>query len=339
MSDRGIQWCPHCRCPHRLSARICPTTAKPLESGLQRGFAARHALTGTVVDGKYLIGRVIGQGGFGIVFEAQNVQLGRAIAIKIVGHGADDAAFERLRREARIVAALQHPNVCDVYDLGCLEGVGPYLVTERLHGSTVQQRLRERRFFSVSETIQVITQVLSALQQAHATGVVHRDIKPGNVFLVERLGCPPLAKILDFGVAKDVMGTMTSLTRPGKVVGTPDFMAPEQLSGQPVTRATDLFAVGLLAYTMLTSRHPFAARSRMELQMRVLREEPDAMVTGEPSSQRVPRAIEDVIRRALAKRPEGRFPDAYAMQRELRRAALPLAIDDVEPLSSGTPST
>lgn len=336
MKRKGIRWCPHCSQPHRLTERVCPRTAKPLENSLHRSIDDLHPLLGAVLDGKYRVTRIIGRGGSGVVFEGENVHLRRPVAIKIVADATRDEAFERLRREAEIIASLQHPNVCDIYDLGWIHDVGPYLVTERLLGETIGERFLWSPTFTISDTVQIIVQVLSALQAAHAISIVHRDIKPQNVFLVERLGCAPVVKILDFGLAKNLSPNARALTRPGKMLGTPHYMAPEQLLGETVTPLTDLFAVGVLTYEMLTGHHPFAAETRVEVQTRILRDLPMSM---RAIRAHIPRSIEDVVFRAIAKDPRRRYSDAYAMQCELRRASLPIAMDEPEPASSDTHST
>lgn len=307
--------------------RVCPSTARPIDQAVQKRPQAAHPLTGAVLDGKYLVGRVIGQGAAGIVFEGQNVVLRRSVAIKIVRNPERQGAFERLRREAEIIAALRHPNVCDIYDLGWLEHVGPFLVTERLQGETIAERLRTIRAFSLRDATSVIEQILSALQEAHSRQIVHRDLKPGNIFLVDRLGCGALAKILDFGLAKDFSAVSRSNTRPGRLVGTLEYMSPEQLRAEPASASSDLFAVAVVMYEMLCGRHPFAGRSTLEVQARILRDDPDPMTTPGSNGPPIPRPVEDFLRRALSKPPEGRFRQAMAMQAELRRAAMPLLRD------------
>jgi eukaryotic-like serine/threonine-protein kinase len=285
-----------------------------------------HQLVGTLIDGRYRVLRVIGQGGLGIVFECENIVLRRAVALKIVSDLRRENAFERLRREAQIIAALQHPNICDVYDVGAIPYFGPYLVTERLYGETVAARFRWQRTMSPRETVDIVAQVLSGLHAAHIQSIVHRDIKPANVFIVDRLGCSPLVKILDFGLAKDLTAD-TTLTRPGKTLGTPQYMAPEQLLGVAVSGATDLFAVAVLAYEMLTGTHPFSVSSVSTTQARIL------SVTPEPPSRlnrRIPALLDEVLLRALAKVPRERYATAACMQQALMDA-LPLDDFDDEP--------
>lgn len=323
-----------------MNTKVCPATSRAIDSGVQKRVA--HPLVGATLDDRYRVGPVIGRGGAGIVFAGENIRLGRPVAVKVVADPELTVACERLQREARIISSLQHPNVCDVYDFGSVIGICPYLVMERLHGETIAQRVRTKRRFSVGAVAEIISQILSALQAAHASGIVHRDLKPQNVFLVDRLGCGPLVKILDFGLAKD-LSVQTSLTRAGRVVGTPEYLSPEQLTAQPASPSMDMFAIGIIMYEMLTGRHPFAASSRLEIQMRILHERPDPMnVPG--MRPMIPRRIEDIVLRALEKQPQRRFANPYAMQRELRRAMLPLvsqdhACEESAPASTDTGTT
>lgn len=326
----GIVWCPHCRQPHLLSETLCTKTGKPLTRGISRSEPGNHPLIGKTIDGKYRVLKILGQGGVGIVFEGLNVVLQRPVAIKIVNDRSAAERVERLKTEARIVASLQHPNVCDIYDFGEVPPFGPYLVTERLHGETLAQRFHWQPTFSVPDTIEIIVQMLSGLHAAHGQNIVHRDVKPQNVFLIDRLGCPPVAKILDFGMAKDLSANAAALTRPGRAVGTPQYMAPEQLRGEPVGPASDIFAVGVILYEMLTRRHPFSAGALVDMQVKIVRENPRP-----PSTRRrgLPLALDAVVMRALAKEPRARFADAYAMQRELLRA-IPPGYEDPSPEST-----
>lgn len=335
---RGIVWCPHCSQPHRLDDRVCPETGKALARGLHRESEHRHPLIGTVLDGRYRIDSVLGYGGAGIVFAGTNMALGRDVAIKLVKTARDEDSVERLRREASIIAAIQHPNICDIHHFGVVPLHGPYVVTERLVGETIAERLKWNRWLAAPNVIEVLVQILSALQAAHAANIVHRDVKPENVFLTERVGCPPLVKLLDFGLAKSLGNLEGSrqLTRPGKTMGTPLYMTPEQLMGEPVTPATDLFAVGLLAYLMLVGRHPFAANTILDVQARVLRRAPMPMSS---LYREVSPQLEAVIMKALEKNPHHRHPDAHAMQRALLTARASCEDDRGEPSSSYTPTT
>lgn len=329
---KGILWCPHCGQPHDLRDRLCNNTGKAIERRLHREGVPRHPLIGAVIDSRYRIEGFLGAGGNGIVFEGTNLALGREVAIKIVRSDTDDVAIERLRREATILSSLRHANVCDIYDFGIVRNVGPYVVTERLRGETIAERLKWQRCFKTVEGVELLVQILSALHAAHALQIVHRDVKPQNVFVIERLGCGPLVKLLDFGLAKNLSLSLSrQLTRPGKMVGTPHYMSPEQLMGLPVGPTSDLFSVGALAYEMLTGRHPFASTTIADMQAKILRENPRPMSYG---SRRVAPAVEAVIMRALAKRPEDRPRDAHSMQQLLQAALDYYDQEEADPPSS-----
>jgi eukaryotic-like serine/threonine-protein kinase len=328
--NSGILWCPHCRNPHRLGERYCPVTGKPLDSRVHHSstVARPHPLIGTMIDGKYEIVRRIGAGGMGEVFEAQNHVLRRSVAIKIVTNARVDAA-DRLRREAEVIASVQHPNICDVYDVGTMPDGSPYLVLERLTGDTLESA--RRRPLRVSRIVEIFLQILSALQHAHASGIVHRDLKPANVFLVERVGCLPLVKVLDFGFAKDISGRLRGMTRPGKTCGTPQYMSPEQLCARPLDGRSDLFSVGIILFEMLTRRHPFEGGSMVETTLRIVHEPPSDL----PRLRKKAAPLEALILKALAKHPRNRFGSAIEMQTALAEIELP---EDEAPASSDSQS-
>jgi serine/threonine-protein kinase len=319
MMRYGIVWCPHCRGPHKLGEPVCEVTGKKLDqrihkAGPQARFAdrrARHKLVGTEIDGKYLLTRRIGVGGMGEVFEAQNLILGRKVAIKLVAGTNKDAA-DRLRREAQVIASMQHPNICDVYDIGSMPNGSPYLVLELLKGETLHLHLRRKGRLSKALAIEIFGQILSGAQRAHSNGIVHRDLKPANVFLVDRTDQTelPLVKLVDFGLAKDVTGRQSrGMTRPGKACGTPHYMAPEQLLSRPVDARTDIFSAGILLCEALTNRHPFAAPTVIETTMKIAYEDPDLSRLKRVST---PDMIA-IVERALAKDPANRFQSAIEM--------------------------
>jgi serine/threonine-protein kinase len=332
----GIIWCPHCQEPHKLGERYCRSTGRSLDQRIHEENAkakkpSRHPLVGTILDGRYQIAQSIGSGGMGEVFEAYNLTLQRCVAIKIVAGTNPDAAT-RLRREARVIASVQHPNICDVYDVGILPNGSPYLVLERLAGETLQTCLRREGRMPITQTVEIFTQILSGAQHAHANGIVHRDLKPANVFLVERVGCRPLAKLLDFGLAKDVSGRSRTLTRPGKACGTPHYMSPEQLCAKPVDARSDLFSIGIMLFECLTNRHPFAAPTIVEMTMKIAYEECADM----PRLRRkVSPDLADTVERALHKDPDKRFQSAIEMQTALSAVELP---DDDEATLSDSQS-
>ena len=250
----------------------------------------------------------------GTVYAAHDEQLGRAVAIKTIREDqADPASRERLWREARAAAAVTHPNVCHVYEVG-EDGDTIYIVMELLTGEPLSDRI-ERGTLPVQEAIPLALGMLAAIEALHARGIVHRDLKPGNVFLT-----PHGVKLLDFGLARG-LGAGTAyedlrVTATGIVIGTPRYMAPEQLEGAEPGPASDLFAFGALLFEMLSGRPAFDGKTIWEVSHAVLHEQPPALTGGAGTA-----ALDTVIRRCLAKRPEDRYQDPTAVASDLRSAA------------------
>jgi eukaryotic-like serine/threonine-protein kinase len=262
----------------------------------------------------YRITRKLGEGGMGVVYAAHDERLDREVAIKMIRGGAgDETDRTRLWREARSAAAVNHPNVCQLYEIGEERGE-LFIAMELLEGESLAARLARERM-PVSDAIQTTLAILSALQPLHGRGLVHRDLKPSNVFLT-----PHGVKLLDFGLARPVAGGPEQdlqLTTPGMVMGTPHYLSPEQLLGQSLDARSDLFAIGALLYEMLSGLQAFRGGNAMEVFHAVLHEEPAAL----GGSQMVA-SVDRVVRRALAKKPEKRLASAEAMASELRATLL-----------------
>ncbi len=261
--------------------------------------------------GHYAIARKLGQGGMGVVYAARDERLERSVALKTMASPAgDDTARRRFWREARAAASVNHPNICQIYEIG-EDGGELFIAMELLEGESLADRLR-RGGLSVSEALPIALGVLAALAELHARGIVHRDLKPSNVFLT-RHG----VKVLDFGLARpgpDASTVIrTDLTGVGIVMGTPRYMAPEQVRGELVDARCDLFAAGAMLFEMLAGRPAFDGRTAIEVLHATLNEQPPAL-TGSPAVA----AVDRVIRRALAKRPADRPPSADAMADQLR---------------------
>ena len=303
-------------------------------------------LEGTKI-GPYQLGARIGAGGMGEVYSARDTRLGRTVAIKVLpAHVANDPqARERFDREARAIATLNHPHICVLHDVG--EATVPageqrsghpdlvtvrYLVMELLEGETLAARLT-RGALPVDEALQYAAEIASALNRAHHAGIIHRDLKPGNIFLVPTGGTSPAftAKLLDFGLAKQqpaparVVGRAESsgesvtmpadLTAPGMILGTVQYMAPEQIEGGETDVRTDVFAFGLVLFEMLTGRKAFEADSRRSLMVAILDRDPPQLSALRPSA---PRWLDHVIRRCLAKNPDERWQTARDVLIELQ---------------------
>jgi serine/threonine protein kinase/tetratricopeptide (TPR) repeat protein len=261
--------------------------------------------------GHYAIAHKLGEGGMGVVYAARDDRLGRTVALKMVSALVkDDTARQRLWREARAAASVNHPNVCQIYEIN-EDGGELFIAMELLEGESLGERLR-RGALSASDAMPIGLGILSALAALHARGIVHRDLKPSNVFLTKHG-----VKLLDFGLARpELEGALdpdTGLTRTGIVMGTPRYMAPEQVAGEVVDARSDIFAAGALLFEMLAGRPAFGGRTVAEVLHATQYEQPPAL-TGSPTVA----AIDRVIRRALAKRPSDRPASAAAMAEELR---------------------
>ncbi len=268
---------------------------------------------------RYQVVRKIGEGGMSEVFEAEHIHLGRKVALKLLRRELtrDESAVERFRREARTTSALGHPNVVHVVDFGRAADGGLYLAMEWLHGETLAARL-SRGEVAQDLALEIVEQLCDGLAAAHAAGVVHRDMKPANVFLARDRGGHEVAKILDFGIAKLAL-TDSSLTRTGTFVGTPDYIAPEQALGEEVDGRADVYAVGVMLYELLTGTVPFSGDNLMAVVHAHTIRRPD------PPSQRAPergiwRELEAIVMRCLEKEPNRRFASIAALGAAIHRA-------------------
>jgi eukaryotic-like serine/threonine-protein kinase len=256
--------------------------------------------------GAYTIVRELGRGGMGRVYLASDDRLGRTVALKALAPHLmrDPAQRERLRGEARAAAALTHPGICTVYALEEIDG-DLFIASEFVDGHTLGEEIRAERRPSHEEMLRTARELASALASAHAKGIVHRDLKPDNVMR----GLDGRLKILDFGLARISAGAgdgMPRMTKPGLLIGTPAYMAPEQLNGLPVDARADVFAVGVLLYEYASGTHPFAASTALAMMARVLESDARPLV----SRADVPSRLADVIARCLKKAPADRFGSA-----------------------------
>jgi serine/threonine protein kinase len=291
-----------------------------LERGLElRGDlgATPGDLTGTVLGGKYRIGRKIGSGGIGVVYAAEHVSLGHEVAVKVLRGAAarDGSEIARLRREAYIQVHVEHPNVARVLDLDQMPDGSIYVVMERLIGRSLADKLARDGLLAPGFAVPVFIDVCRALHAAHKKGVVHRDLKPGNIFLCE----DGSAKVLDFGMSK--LATAESLTQAGYTLGTPEYMAPEQCIGAQVEPRTDVYALGVLMYEALTGELPIVAQNRRELLDLHQRQIPTPMRQRRPDLP-IPEELDFAIMRCLKKRINERPKSAAELEQLL--AAVPI---------------
>src|SRR6476661_4633518 len=277
-------------------------------------------LIGTVFDGRYRVLRKLGTGGMANVYLAEDQELGRNVAIKILDdrHAGDDQFVERFRREAKNAASLSHPNIVSIYDRSEAEGTY-YIAMEYLDGRSLKELIVARGPAPIHLAVDYARQILAALRFAHRHGIVHRDIKPHNV-LVDGEG---RLKVTDFGIAR---AGASQMTEAGSIIGTAQYLSPEQAKGASVDQTSDLYSVGVVLYELLTGVVPFSGDTPVEIAMKHLSTIPEP-----PSSRRadVPRDLDLVVMRALAKDPSERYQSAEEMDADLRRINRGVAISPV----------
>ena len=283
---------------------------------------APESLVGEILDNRYRVERVLGTGGMGAVYEAEHIEIGKKVAIKVLhpqfSRQADLVA--RFRREARAASKVGHPNIVDVTDSGTTNGGDVYFVMERLDGLDLGEVLRHERRVAPDRTVAIGTQICRALSAAHAAGIIHRDLKPENIFLVSREGVPDFVKVLDFGIAKQDMGNQNSprrLTTPGIAMGTPEYMAPEQAAGKAIDGRVDIYSVGAILYEMLTADPPHHGVNVMEILAKKATEAPIAPRDLNPD---VPEGLEEVVMRCLERDPDRRPQTMGALEYELTKS-------------------
>ncbi|WP_255949559.1 protein kinase domain-containing protein [Streptomyces odontomachi] len=293
------------------------------QDGAQGRYAGR-----SVAGGRYQLRDLLGEGGMASVHLAYDAVLDRQVAIKTLHTelGREQAFRERFRREAQSVARLTHANIVSVFDTGEdeLEGIGttPYIVMEYIEGrplgSVLDEDIRQYGAMPADKALKITADVLAALDISHEMGLVHRDIKPGNVMMTKR----NVVKVMDFGIARAMQSGVTSMTQTGMVVGTPQYLSPEQALGRGVDARSDLYSVGIMLFQLVTGQLPFNADSPLAIAYAHVQEEPVAPST---INRALPPAVDALIARALKKNPNERFPSADAMRDECLRIAQSLA--------------
>src|SRR5262245_33053980 len=275
--------------------------------------------------GPYEIVAPLGAGGMGEVYKAKDTRLDRTVAIKVLpSHLSSDPILrERFEREARTIAALNHPHICTLYDVGHDEGTD-YLVLEYLEGQTLAHRLT-KVVLPLDQALAIAIQIVDALDKAHRAGIIHRDLKPGNIMLTKSG-----AKLLDFGLAKVTPAAIAAsglsmaptgaspVTMQGTILGTLQYMAPEQIEGQEADARTDIFAFGAVVYEMVTGRRAFEGKSQASVIAAILEREPPSMTALQPMT---PTSLEHVVKTCVAKDPDRRWQNAADVWRTLSFAS------------------
>ncbi len=276
-------------------------------------------LIGQLLDGKYQIRRIIGEGGMGLVYEAEHVDIGRRVAIKVL-HAAytrSPDVVARFRSEARAATRIGHPHIIDVFDSGTTVDGAVYLVMEHLEGKDLGEAIGDAAPFDISRSVAIGKDICEALAAAHKAGILHRDLKPENIFLVDRAERHDFVKVLDFGIAKtidSVSERSTHHTSPGSAMGTPEYMAPEQAAGQDVDARADIYSVGAILYEMLTGRAPHEGNNVMEVLTKKATVTPTSVRLLRPE---VPAGLVSLVERSLSREPAERPQSMRLMADEL----------------------
>ena len=315
-----LKVCPQCGREYETTARFCPADGMALRP------KDSDSLVGRVLADRYHILKRIGEGGMGRVYLGEHVKMNRQCAIKVMSPALvnDSESAARFAREASSAARIIHPNVAAVFDYGESEGL-IYLVMEFVDGQPLSRILAREAPLSVERALDLARQIADGLGAAHELGIIHRDLKPDNILVTRTRTGREVPKVVDFGIAKAVQDTTgESLTRTGLVIGTPEFMSPEQLLGDPVDARSDLYALGCILHLMLTATPPFAASTREQMIKRRLTEEAPHVQQLDPG---LPDTVDRIVERLLARSPAERYGSAAEVRDALsgthaRRAAM-----------------
>jgi tRNA A-37 threonylcarbamoyl transferase component Bud32/RNA polymerase subunit RPABC4/transcription elongation factor Spt4 len=279
-----------------------------------------HNLIGKKIEGKYEVQSILGEGGMAIVYKAYHTKMERLVVIKVMQGWllSNKNAVERFERESKMTAKLAHPNIVTVFDYGVLNQKEPYLVMEYIKGESLGDKIARQGALPFATAAGIIIQICRGLQEAHSVGIIHRDLKPDNILLQDRSDRPDWVKIVDFGISHLVQGNKR-LTKTGKMVGTPEYIAPEQLKDKPLDIRTDLYALGIILYETLTGRVPFEGESAEGILMKHLLEPPpplsfhnDDFAEGTP--------FDAIIAKALRKEPDERYQTATEFRLDVEEA-------------------
>ncbi len=337
--------CPRCGTTFEGDARFCPKDGSPLievagnpaapkpatpsaaKTSVRKAVTPKASpaldragtLSNQILDARYQVARKLGEGGMSYVYEARELNSGESVAIKVLSPklGADHSSVERLRREAGLAMRLDHPNVCRILRLGETEDGLIYLVMPYLRGDLLSDREVKQGPMSPDVAIPILAQVCAGLHHAHQLHIVHRDLKPENIMLEPNPAGGDRAVVMDFGLAKEnrAGSGLAKLTATGIILGTPEFMSPEQIRGKPLDARSDIYALGIVAFEMLTGKLPFQGRNAQEMMIARLRGAPIPLRQYRPD---LSAGLEKVLMKSMDANPDSRYPDA----REFGRALL-----------------
>ena len=323
MSDQKI--CPTCSTEYPLSERFCPRDGTALRSA-----NAQADLLGSVIADRYHILKKLGEGGMGTVYLAEHVKMGRKSALKVMNPGmnTDPDAIARFNREASNASRLSHPNICGIYDFGETTDGIIYLAMEFIEGSSLTALIEKAGQLPPSRAASIIHQTADALQVAHDAGIVHRDLKPDNIMVAKNRDGTDLVKVVDFGIAKASSSDAQKVTKTGMVVGTPEYMSPEQLAGDKLDGRSDLYSLGLVAFNCLTGVLPFAAETAQEAMIMRLTDKPRSLADVRPDVS-WPAALQATLDKALVRDVDERYKSAAQFGREFSAAIADMPMTQV----------
>ncbi len=327
--SRPMKRCAECGERYSDDSSFCPFDGTPLEATvwIAPTDPTVDPLLGTVIDGRYRVAGVLGEGGTGTVYDVVHETLRRPFAMKVLRPDVarDPALASRFIQEARAAASLKHPHIVSISDFGHLPDKTPYFIMERLTGQTLAQVRKMHGPLPLDRAVRIVLQVADALEAAHTAGIVHRDLKPENLFLVDPGNGSGVddVRVVDFGAA--MIAGATRITKTGIVFGTPHYMSPEQASGQPVDHRADIYALGVIMYELFTGRLPFEADTLMGVLTKHMFVEPPSFADARANRQvdeegaRLMAGLEAVTLRAMTKKPEHRIATMAGLAAELER--------------------
>ncbi len=319
--------CPACSQLFAETAVFCPNDGKRLVDDEE----SPDKFIGLVLDAKYQVERLIGKGGMGNVYEAKHLHMGLPVAIKILHPHlvTDSTAVERFRREARSARTVNHPNAISIMDFGVTSDNILYLAMELINGLSLQEVLKKDITLDSTRAVKIMRQVCLAVDVAHQKAIIHRDLKPDNILLIDSGTETEKVKVIDFSIAKmKESGKDPNLTSAGVVVGTPQYISPEQAQGLELDSRSDIYSMGIILYQMLTGNVPFTGKTSAMLLMQHIQAKPKSLREIKPE---IPLKLEEVILRSLSKQAKDRQQTAAILAKELEEAiAAPEAVIDVK---------
>ena len=324
-----MKYCPACDRRYEDEMRLCGVDGTALEV-VREDNVKRDAYIGRTIKGRYQIIKKLGEGGMGAVYLAEQISMARKVALKVLqgNYARDEEFIGRFRREARLAASLNHPYIVTVYDFDQGDDGALFIAMEYIDGKSLTEVIRRDGPLDIGRAARLGIQITEGLAAAHRSGVIHRDIKPDNIMVVGAEDVE-MVKLMDFGIARlRDSGSMSRLTRAGVIMGTPAYMAPEQAEGAEVSERTDIYALGIVLYEMLSGSVPFRASTPGAVLVKQIQERPLALRT---LRREIPAAIESTVMQALEKDPSKRQRDMREMAHGLKRIERPAAD---EPLSS-----